>query len=363
LVLEVEGMKNEESSEQELGELVEKKDKDRSKRKGYGELSQSRAAVFTAVGIIFALDLLVMLFLGFVGEIPKEHLFGTDFRFILTIIINFCLDLFLGINLLRGKSWARTWMLIRLVGGIILWGGVLVIQGDFGSVILNTGVLLALILLLTGVSTRLRLVGSVALAVVATLVGMAWTVMPPLTTLPKTPETPIPESFSTYTSEGFFSISYPPDWVPVMSIIEELEKEIKLYGKSLGLESQVREMQVVFSAGKKTEDGGTLYLTVLVQPRDFWPLDTMVEAANEWAKENIEQYVEYSRVSTTIGGKKAIIQTYQGYDVDHVLSRYTISYVVGEEFIWTVVCGSDSQNFDAYADTFDDIVRSLRVEY
>ena len=351
-------MKNEELSEQEPGELVEENDKDRSRIKEYGQLSQRRSAILSAVIIIFILDLLVILSLVLVGEtsevqVPRPSL----------LISSIVIDLFLGINLLRGKSWARTWMLIRLVGGIILWGGFLVVQGDFGSVILNTGVLLALILLLTGVSTRLRLVGSVALAVVATLVGMAWTVMPPLTTLPKTPETPIPESFSTYTSEGFFSISYPPDWVPVMSIIEELEKEIKLYGKSLGLESQVREMQVVFSAGKKTEDGGTLYLTVLVQPRDFWPLDTMVEAANEWAKENIEQYVEYSRVSTTIGGKKAIIQTYQGYDVDHVLSRYTISYVVGEEFIWTVVCGSDSQNFDAYADTFDDIVRSLRVEY
>ena len=66
--------------------------------------------------------------------------------------------------------------------------------------------------------------------------------MAPLTTLPTVPETPIPESFSTYTSEGFFSIPYPPDWVPVISVIEELEKEIKLYGKSLGLESQFKEM-------------------------------------------------------------------------------------------------------------------------
>ena len=89
----------------------------------------------------------------------------------------------------------------------------------------------------------------------------------------------------------------------------------------------------------------------------------MVEASNQWAQENIEQYVEYSRVRTAIGGTKAIMSTYQGYDSDYVPTGFTIAAVAGDEFIWSVLCGSSSEDFDAYLDTFDYIVRSLRVEY
>ena len=106
-----------------------------------------------------------------------------------------------------------------------------------------------------------------------------------------------------------------------------------------------------------------LQYSVQVQPKEFWPLEALVESTNEVAEENIEQYVEHSRVSTSIGGRKAIIQTYEGYDSEHVLSSFTTSYIVGDKFIWAVVCVCDSENFDTYKDTFDNIVRSLRVEY
>jgi len=334
------------------------KNEERSEEKGYGEISQSRAAVFIAVGIIFTLDLLSIIFSVLPGEMPQAQGLVTGFPLIFSIII----DLFLGISLLRGKTWARTWMLLRFVGGIVIWGIVLVVQGDFGGLILNTGVLLALILLLTGVSTHVRLAGSVALAIVAALGGIILTFMVPLTNLPTTPETPIPDSFSTYTSEGFFSISYPPDWAPNLSIIEEVEEETKKYAKSLDLESQVSEMQVVFIGGKKTEDLYYPEVLVQVQPRGFWSLDTLVEAENQFAVENIDQYIEYSRIRTTIGGKQAIISTYQ-FDVNNELSKCIVSYVVGDEFIWSVLCGCSSQGFDAYHDTFNNIVRSLRVEY
>ena len=43
--------------------------------------------------------------------------------------------------------------------------------------------------------------------------------------------------------------------------------------------------------------------------------------------------------------------------------RVTTAYIGGDEFIWVVACMVDIQDSDAYLDTFDDIVRSLRVEY
>ena len=39
-------------------------------------------------------------------------------------------------------------------------------------------------------------------------------------------EPPIPTGFTTYTSEGLFSISYPSDWSPATSIMEEVWEEV-----------------------------------------------------------------------------------------------------------------------------------------
>lgn len=253
-------------------------------------------------------------------------------------------------------------MLIRLFISIFIWGGIYTFQGDFASLVFQVGVLGALILLLTGTTTRLRLVGSLTLATITTLGVILWPLVPLLATLPTTPETAIPENFNTYTSEGFFSISYPPDWEPNMAIIKEVEEEIKLYLEELDIESQADDMQLVFIGGKKTDNWYPV-VAVTVEPRQFWPLGTLVENTNEWSRENIEQYVERSRIKTTIGGREAIIQTYQGADEDSVLCRYTLSYVVGEKFLWCVTCVCDSQDFGLYLDTFDNIVRSLRVEY
>ena len=133
--------------------------------KGYGQLSQSRSAILSAVVIIFILDILALISIIF----PEEDL---ETRVILRTVMSAVLDLFLGINLLRGKNWARTWMLVRLVGGIVIFGVASAIQSDFGTLLINTGVLLALILLLTGTSTRLRITGGIALAVIAFIIGM-----------------------------------------------------------------------------------------------------------------------------------------------------------------------------------------------
>lgn len=361
-------MENKEPSEQErweqeaarLGELVEK-DEERSGGKGYGELSQSRAAVFSAVGILFALDLLGILLMVLVGEESQTQVPIRDSQIIFSIII----DLVLGINLLRGKSWARTWMLIRLALGIVAWGIIYGVDGDFASVLMTTGVLVALILLLTGASTRLRLVGGVSLAVLATLGGLIWVFMLSFATeleLPTIPETPVPEHFSTYTSEGLFSISYPPDWEPAMSVLEELEEAIKQWYKSVGQESQAREMQLAFYGEKITHEGYNPYVTVQMQPRGFWALDAWIKADSQWCRDNLEKYVEYSTIRTVIGGKEAIISLWQDYDPDMGIWRYTTAFIAGEQLFWLVTCGCEDRDFDEYSDTFDDIVRSLRVE-
>lgn len=353
-------MNNEEPPEQEFSGL-EKPDYNNvhntdSRR---NQLSQSRSAVLSFVIILFVIYLLSIIGTIIAGEAAESGFFIST----PILIFSFILDVFLSINLLRGKKWARTWLLIRLFLGTIVFGGLSLFQGDYGSLILNTGVNLALILLLTGISTRLRIVGSVSLAIIAALVGSLWSLLPLITTLPEVPETAIPESFSTYASEGFFSISYPPDWEPNISIIQEVEEVIKEGLEDLDTGIQTDDMQLVFICGEYFPDDVSPCVTVYVEPKPFWPLGTIVENTSQWLKENDQEYVEYSRFQTTIGGRQAIIQTCQGSDGDSLLTGFTNAYIVADNFLWTVSCMCDREDLNENLDTFNNIVRSLRVEY
>jgi hypothetical protein len=329
--------------------------------KGYIEFSQSRSAIFIALSIILLLDLI-----GIIVTLTEASSDATFFSSPFTLVGSIILDIFLGVKILQGKNWARMWMLIRIVAGMVIFGGIALIQGNFGELTITTGLSLTLILLLTGTSTRLRIAGSIVLGALAILGGIILTfTMDFMTDLPTVPETSTPDYFSTYTSEGFFSISYPPDWDPIMSIIEEAEVDMKQWLKSEGFESQADEMQLVFGAAKLAVDEDYPIVTIMVAPQGLWPLGTIVEADTQWAREIVEQYVEHSIVKTTIGGREAIIVISQGVMPDFSLSpqRVTTAYIAGSEFIWVVVGMCDIQDSDAYLDTFDDIVRSLRVEY
>ncbi len=350
-------VQDEAESRESLGRDDEKHD-----GKRYWEFSQSRTAIIIAIGIIFVLDLLNIILTALPGEIPDGAYLSSPFALAFAVIF----DIFLCINILRGKNWARIWMLVRIVVGMVIFGGITLIQGNIGEVTITIGLSLTLILLLTGTSTRLRIIGSIVLAVLAILGGLILTMTTDsMLELPTVPETPTPDYFSTYTSEGFFSISYPPDWNPEMSILEEAEQEMKQWAKSEGLESQAAEAQLVFSAWKTTQDEFPPSVLVQVQPRSIWSLDAIVEADRQIGMEQLEQYVERSMVRTTIGGREAIILVLQ-YEMSEYgvpMSTSAIAYIGGDEFVWVVVCMCDTQDSDVYLDTFDDIVRSLRVEY
>ena len=192
-------------------------------------------------------------------------------------------------------------MLVRIAVGVLFFGGIALVQGNYGELTIVAGLSLTPILLLTGTSTRFRIVGSLVFGALAILGGLILAIAMAFTTdLPAVPETSTPDYFSTYTSEGFFSISYPPDWEPVMSIIEEAEVDMKQWLKSEGFESQADEMQLVFGAAKLAVDEDYPIVTIMVAPQGLWPLGAVVEADTQWAREIVEQYVVHSTIRTTI---------------------------------------------------------------
>lgn len=325
---------------------------------GFGEFSQSRTAIITAVVIIFITDLFSIISLQLFSEIGG----GTPST--PSILASTAIDIFLGIHILRGKRWAKTWMVVRMIAGIVVWGIVYTVQNDFASVILNTGVLMAIVLLLTLPSKRITILGGIVLTIAAYVVGLFIPIFGPMLSITSVPENNfIPASFSTYTSDGSFCVSYPSDWEPRLDAITFTEAQMKSYLETEGFETQLEDFQLAFLGEGILDNGNFALMFVAIEPGTSWPLETIIESTHQWSSANIDKYEEYSRVKTTIGGKDAIIQTYQGEDEYYILTGYTVAYISSEKFLWTVLCACNVEDFEYLNVTFDQIVRSLRIEH
>jgi len=120
------------------------------------------------------------------------------------------------------------------------------------------------------------------------------------------PESAIPTHFSTYTDEtGLFSISYPPDWEPALSHIEDVEGAMNELLTSIKEDIPIERTRLIFFAGLPTEAGYTPQVNILVEslPGIVWTHDNMVEAEIQGLKEIVQDYHEISRVKTAVDGR------------------------------------------------------------
>lgn len=185
---------------------------------------------------------------------------------------------------------------------------------------------------------------------------------PALTPAPVT-EPAIPTNFTTYTSEGFFSISYPQDWSPAISVMEELEKETKAWIKNIDPEVDIEDAQMIFLAGKPSEEGWYPSVSIVLMPRTtgYYTLDEIFEAEDLWAREYSQKYRVYSQIRTMVDGREADITSEEDYEPETGLWRYTILVTVKDDFVWLVTCASESADYMEYEYVFNNIVRSLRI--
>jgi hypothetical protein len=106
----------------------------------------------------------------------------------------------------------------------------------------------------------------------------------------------IPSNFSTYTHEGLFSISYPKEWQPALSIIESLRQKTNEYLKSTGGTGILDKTQVVFLGGIQFADDSynpnvSVSVTpVNIQEIDLKTLEGLVELMIQGYTEQVEGF-------------------------------------------------------------------------
>jgi len=178
------------------------------------------------------------------------------------------------------------------------------------------------------------------------------------------PEPEIPAHYTTYTDEAaLFSISYPPDWEPDLSAIAAIEEEVKDLISSIESDLPVERTSVIFIAAGPTETGYPPVMNIIVEslPGVIWKHDTVVEETIRTTKLLVQDYHEFSRVKTTVGGREATIIECEGTFPElggfHILTMITL---VGKT-CWNVTCTPPPGEFSDFEDDFHAIVRSLRI--
>lgn len=177
-----------------------------------------------------------------------------------------------------------------------------------------------------------------------------------------TPEPAIPEQYTTYTEQGLFSISYPPEWEPALSIMEELEQEVKESIESITSDLPLERTSVIFIAGIPKGIGYEPNTSVLVEYLpEVRTQDEAIEAEMRGLRQVVQDYHEFSRIKTTIDGREATIIDYEATWPEGDKIRQLVMMTLVDEYVWLVICAPPTGEFEIWDDDFHSIVRSLRI--
>lgn len=178
-----------------------------------------------------------------------------------------------------------------------------------------------------------------------------------------TSEPEIPAHYITYTNEGLFSISYPPDWEPATSIMGEQCEGVAETLKRADLELPLESASLLLLVGLPTDAGWAPNVNILVESLlgDELTHNDMVEAQTADIEITLQDYHEITRIKTTVGGKEATILEYEAtYPGIGKLHQLVMLSLVGNN-AWMVTCTPLPGEFNEWSDDFNAVVRSLRI--
>ncbi len=206
--------------------------------------------------------------------------------------------------------------------------------------------------------------GLLAIALVLTACGSGQETT--TTTIPATfSEILIPTDYKTYTNEGLFSISYPPDWLVNRLMIGVYEEEIDELITAINAGLPIEESLIVFYTGIPTEEGYNPIVLISVGPikETTWTLDNVVEAMMANYKDNPAlEYIEFSRTKTTVDGREAVIGEFQALQPYLETTQYNLWMItlIGKTE-WRIGCVASPEMFSDYEDDFYAIINSFHM--
>jgi hypothetical protein len=182
-------------------------------------------------------------------------------------------------------------------------------------------------------------------------------------TATSTPEATIPASFTTYTREGLFSISYPSHWDSATPWTDEQFEKIKEALESMDPDATVPGMTVLFRAGEPNDAYLLVRITIVPAPSTgYRTLEELVEARDAHARTWTPGYQVVSQTRTTVDRREAVIENLvANWPGRGRPWRFLQMIMVKDKLVWIVTCGSEYDDFESYEETFKAISGSLRL--
>ncbi len=176
--------------------------------------------------------------------------------------------------------------------------------------------------------------------------------------------TPVPVNYTTYRDEvGLFSISYPANWEPALSRLDEFEQYSRELVASMNTGLPPDQGKMIFLAGIPSGTGYSPSLIVGIEPTPWhiMTLDELVEGEMYAAKQMLNDYQEFSRVKTTVDGREAAIVQWEGTYPQVGKNHNLQMYILVGRTAWLVSCTPPLGEYDRWVNDFGTIARSLRI--
>jgi len=177
------------------------------------------------------------------------------------------------------------------------------------------------------------------------------------------PDSAIPAHYITYTNEGLFSISYPPDWEPATSIMGKQWEEVVETVKRANPELPLERASLLLMVGLPTEEGWAPNVNIIVEPLSRGELthNGMVEAQTANVEITLQDYHELSRIKTTVSGRETTIMEYEATYPEIGRIHQLVLLMLVDNNAWMVSCTPLPGEFNEWEEDFNAVVRSLRI--
>ncbi len=184
---------------------------------------------------------------------------------------------------------------------------------------------------------------------------------PSTATTTTTTETQAPGNFTTYTSAGLFSISYPTDWELLNYLIEDLEAMVQDILLSIDSSLPLNQASYIFTTGLPTDIGWEPSINIVVESLPFpvSSLDEAVDAEIAGIQSVVDTYIEISRTNVIIGGREATILYWEGImGLDSASNLQMFMFL--DDIVWILTCTPPPGEYDEWEDEFYNIINSFR---
>ena len=186
------------------------------------------------------------------------------------------------------------------------------------------------------------------------------TTLPTTSTIPITTLTKVPSAYTTYTSSGLFSISYPSDWELLNYLLQDLDGVTDHVLSSIDSGFPLDQASYVFFAGLPTDTDWIPSINIVIESLSFSvsSLEQVVNAEILGIQQFVDTYIEKFREYTVIDGREATIIYWEGTNgADNFNSFQVYMFING--LVWVISLTPPPGEYNLWEADFYKMVESF----